>query len=194
MIDFSKLSRPTTAAERQRDDEQRIARQIEEDLKRRREWSRKSVTVILALEAEFRHTLSGDQCLHLRGAQADGKTIAATWYAPEHFTRRQVDAIFDPADRRRQSDARRILERRHLQRQEALHFRRPIHPLARRSPRAMTHRRKTEADRPRIALRNTRHASQRSQNAGRSTPLRPPKTARVRWDQYEHRNRHKNAK
>jgi hypothetical protein len=95
MIDFSKLSRPTTAAERQRDEEQRIARQIEEDLKRRREWSRKSVTVILALDAEFRHTLSGDQCLHLRGAQVDGKTIAATWYAPEHFTRRQVDAIFD---------------------------------------------------------------------------------------------------
>ena len=48
MIDFSKLSRPTTAAERQRDEEQRIARQIEEDLKRRREWSRKSVTVILS--------------------------------------------------------------------------------------------------------------------------------------------------
>src|SRR5208283_581635 len=39
--------------------------------------------------------LSGGQCLHLRGAQADGKTVAATWYAPEHFTRRQVDAIFD---------------------------------------------------------------------------------------------------
>jgi len=53
------------------------------------------VTVILALGAEFRHTLSGGQCLHLRGAQADGKTVAATWYAPEHFTRRQVDAIFD---------------------------------------------------------------------------------------------------
>jgi hypothetical protein len=95
MIDFSKLSRPTTAAERQRDEEQRIARQIEEDLKRRRDWSRKSVTVILTLESEFRHTLSGGQCLHLRGAQADGKTVAATWYAPEHFTRRQVDAIFD---------------------------------------------------------------------------------------------------
>ncbi len=95
MIDFSKLTRPTTAAERQRDDEQHIARQIEEDLKRRHEWSRKSVTVILALEAEFRHTLSGDQCLHIRGAQADGKTVAATWYAPKHFTRRQVDAIFN---------------------------------------------------------------------------------------------------
>ena len=94
MIDFSKL-KVLTAAERQRDDEQRIARQIEEDLKRRREWSRKSVTVTLSLEAEFRHTLSGGQCLHLRGAQADGKTVAATWYAPEHFTRRQVDAIFD---------------------------------------------------------------------------------------------------
>ncbi len=94
MIDFSKL-RVLTAAERQHDDEQRVALQIEEDLKRRREWSRKSVTVILALEAEFRHTLSGDQCLHLRGAQADGKTVAATWYAPEHFTRRQVDALFD---------------------------------------------------------------------------------------------------
>jgi hypothetical protein len=72
MIDFSKL-RILTAAERQRDDEQRIARQIEEDLKRRREWSRKSVTVTLSLEAEFRHTLSGGQCLHLRGAHASSK-------------------------------------------------------------------------------------------------------------------------
>jgi hypothetical protein len=95
MIDFSKLSRPTTAAERQLDEEQRIARQIEEDLKRRRDWSRKSVTVILGLEAEFRHTLPGGQCLHIRGAQADGKPVAATWYAPEHFTRRQGDAIFN---------------------------------------------------------------------------------------------------
>jgi len=53
MIDFSKL-RVLTAAERQRDDEQRMARQIEEDLKRRRDWSRKRVTVTLSLEAEFR--------------------------------------------------------------------------------------------------------------------------------------------
>jgi len=95
MIDFSQLSRPITAAEPARDEEQRITRQIEEDVKRRRDWSRKSVTVILALDAEFRHTLSGGQCLHLRGAQADGKTVAATWYAPEHFTRQLVDTIFD---------------------------------------------------------------------------------------------------
>ncbi len=95
MVDFSKLSRPKTAAERVRDDQDRIAREIEQDLARRSQWTRKTVALTLIRETEFRHSLSGDRALHLHGAQADGKTVSVTWYAPDHFTHEQTDAVFN---------------------------------------------------------------------------------------------------
>jgi hypothetical protein len=95
MINFSKLSRPANAAEREADEARRIAQEIASDRTRRQEWSRRTVTLTLDRAAECRHSFSGDQCLHLHGTQDDGKTISAAWYAPSHFAREQVYAIFE---------------------------------------------------------------------------------------------------
>jgi len=95
MIDFRKLSRPVSPAEREADEQRRAAEEIANDMTRRQQWSRKTVALTLDRDAEFRHTLSGDQCLHLHGTHDDGKTISAAWYAPSHFAREQVYAIFE---------------------------------------------------------------------------------------------------
>ena len=95
MIDFSKLARPKSSADRQRDEDQRIAQQIADDMKRRREWSRKSVALILIRPAEWRYTNAGVSTLQLRGDQYNGRPIAATWFAPEHYVPDQVDAVYN---------------------------------------------------------------------------------------------------
>jgi len=91
MIDFSKLKVPT-AAEIAEAEQRRRAQEIAGDMTRRREWSRKSVALTLTRETEFRHTLSGGQCLHLHGSQPNGRTIDAV---PDHFTRGQIDEIWN---------------------------------------------------------------------------------------------------
>ena len=63
MLDFSKLSRPKTADERRRDEDQRIARLIADDINRRREWSSATVAMILTRDAEHRYTASGGSSL-----------------------------------------------------------------------------------------------------------------------------------
>lgn len=95
MIDFNKLSRPVSAAEREADEQRRAAEEIASDRTRRQEWSRRTVTLTLDRDPECRHSFSGDQCFHLHGAQDDGKTISAAWYAPNYFARDQVDGIFE---------------------------------------------------------------------------------------------------
>jgi hypothetical protein len=95
MIDFSKLSRPTSAAERARDEQERIARHIEKDLKRRSEWSRRKAILTLTSDAEIRHTMSGDRILHLRGDDDRGRPTSARWYSPDHFEAGAVNALLD---------------------------------------------------------------------------------------------------
>ena len=94
MIDFSKLKVPT-AAEIAEAEQRRRAQEIASDMTRRHEWSRKTVALTLTRETEFRHTLSGRQCLHLHGSQPNGRTIDAVWYALDHFTRGQIDEIWN---------------------------------------------------------------------------------------------------
>jgi hypothetical protein len=94
VIDFSKLKVPT-AAEIAEAGQRRRAQEIAGDMTRRHEWSRKAVALTLTRETEFRHTLSGGQCLHLHGSQPNGRTIDAVWYAPDHFTRGQIDEIWN---------------------------------------------------------------------------------------------------
>jgi hypothetical protein len=95
MIDFSKLSRPMSAAELEADDKRRAAQTIAHDMKRRQERSRRRVQLTITREVDTRHTFSGEQCLHIHGAQPDGKPANATWYAPDHFTRDQVDGVLE---------------------------------------------------------------------------------------------------
>jgi hypothetical protein len=95
MIDFSKLARPKSSADRQRDEDQRIAQQIADDMKRRREWSRKSVALILIQPAEWRYTNAGVSTLQLRGDQNNGRPIAATWFSPKHYTHEQIEAVYN---------------------------------------------------------------------------------------------------
>ena len=95
MIDFSTLPRPKSAAERQRDEDQRLAQQVADDLKRRREWSRKSVALTLVRQAEWRYTNAGVSTLHLRGERNDARPIAITWFAPEHYTQEQITALYN---------------------------------------------------------------------------------------------------
>jgi hypothetical protein len=83
-----------SAADLEEDDNRRAAQRIADDMKRRREWSRKRIELTITREVDSRHTFSGEQCLHNYGAQPDGKPAAATWYAPDHFTHDQVTAVF----------------------------------------------------------------------------------------------------
>ncbi|VFU17543.1 hypothetical protein [Methylocella tundrae] len=95
MIDFSTLPRPKSAAERQRDEDQRVTSQVADDLKRRREWNRKSVALTLVRQAEWRYTNAGTSTLQLRGERNDGRPIAITWFAPEHYTQEQINAVYN---------------------------------------------------------------------------------------------------
>ena len=93
MIDFSTLPRPKSAAERQRDEDQRVARQVADDLKRRREWSGATVDLILIEDSSRRLTASGGIALHLRGARDNGSPLAVTWFAPDHYTKEEIKNI-----------------------------------------------------------------------------------------------------
>ena len=94
MIDFSKLSRARSAAEREVDEQRRIAQEIAADLARREERSSKSVVLKLTSDAEFRHTMSGDRIIFLRGGDGRGRPTTAHWYAPDHFGAEAVNALF----------------------------------------------------------------------------------------------------
>jgi hypothetical protein len=95
MIDFSKLSRPRSAAERARDDEIRRAQNIVNDLKRREERWKIRINLKLTDAAEVRHTMSGDRVLHLRGDGHRGRPAAACWFAPDYLEAGAVNALLE---------------------------------------------------------------------------------------------------
>lgn len=95
MVDFSKF-RVRTAEEMRAEDEKRHARAVDEDLARRRERSRRSVSITLEDDAESRVTLSGPPLIHLRGSQADRKPVRTTWFAPDHMSRDEFDNFLRP--------------------------------------------------------------------------------------------------
>jgi hypothetical protein len=95
-IDFSKLSRPTSAAEREEADARRRAQEIERDKARRLEHSHKSVVITLERDAETRFHVDGSQVIHLHGLQDDQKPVHATWYAPDYLSRAETHAIILP--------------------------------------------------------------------------------------------------
>lgn len=93
MLDFSKLLRPQSAAERLEQEQRRREREIADDHARRLLRSRKTVVITLTHEPESRFVLSGASVLHLHGDQPNGHETSAVWYAPDHMTRAEFDAI-----------------------------------------------------------------------------------------------------
>jgi hypothetical protein len=94
MIDFTKLKVPT-AEELKEMDERRRQAAIAEDMERRRERSRKSVTITLGCDAECRSTMQGTKLIDFRGKQADGKPLRAVWYAPDHMDHEEFSELYN---------------------------------------------------------------------------------------------------
>jgi hypothetical protein len=92
MLDFSKLCRPT-ALERLEDDQRRRDAAIADDHARRVLRARKTVIITLTHDPEARFAISGASVLHLFGEQTNGREARAAWYAPDHMTREDFDAI-----------------------------------------------------------------------------------------------------
>ncbi|HUZ91942.1 MAG TPA: hypothetical protein VMU78_08590 [Methylocella sp.] len=84
MIDFSQL-RVLTAEERKQADERHRQQAIDQDTAQRRERSRRTVTIALTCDAEFRHTMQGTKLVSFRGKQSNGKPVQAVWYAPDYM-------------------------------------------------------------------------------------------------------------
>jgi hypothetical protein len=94
MIDFSKLKVPT-AEELKEMHERRRKNAIAEDMTKRREHSRKSLTITLDCGAECRFTMQGSQLIAFHGTQADGKPVRAIWYAPDHMDRKELSELYN---------------------------------------------------------------------------------------------------
>jgi hypothetical protein len=94
MVDFSKLSSPTTPEKRQADEERRRAQEIEQEKARRQACSSKTVIMTLDRAPEMRFQMDGTPFITLHGQQDDRKTLLAYWYAPSYFDRDKVEAIF----------------------------------------------------------------------------------------------------
>jgi hypothetical protein len=93
MIDFSKLTVPT-AEELKKMDERRRQRTIAEDMAKRRERSRKSVTITLDCDAQCRFTMQGSKLIAFHGTQADGKHVHAVWYAADHMDQEEFNTLY----------------------------------------------------------------------------------------------------
>jgi hypothetical protein len=95
MIDFRKLE-PPTAAELKTTEQRRRTQEIEADTDRRTERSSRRITVILSHDADHRFTMSGTRAIHLHAVQEDGRSVRAIWYAPDHATDDQIQAVYAP--------------------------------------------------------------------------------------------------
>jgi hypothetical protein len=94
MIDFSKLTVPT-AEELKEVDERRRQRTIAEDMAKRRERSRKSVTITLERGAECRSTMQGTKLIDFHGTQPDVKPLRGVWYAPDHMDHDEFNRLYN---------------------------------------------------------------------------------------------------
>jgi hypothetical protein len=92
MIDFRKLGRPDPI-EMGDAEQKRCAQEIADDRTRRTERARETITITLSHDAEPRFTRSGTRSVQLCGAQADGRQVRATWYAPGHATDDEAFAV-----------------------------------------------------------------------------------------------------
>lgn len=93
MFDFTKLSRPRSAAERLEDEKRRHEAAVADDHARRTLRSRSTVVITLTDEPETRFTMTGEGALHLRGRRSNGRQTRAVWYAPDHKGRDEFDAV-----------------------------------------------------------------------------------------------------
>lgn len=92
MFDFTKLRRPN-AAEQREQEQRRRADAIAADHTRRLLRSRDALRVALTDHLEARFTIAGDRAVHFYGDQPNGREARAVWYAPDHMSRDEFDAI-----------------------------------------------------------------------------------------------------
>lgn len=92
MFDFSKLRRPS-ATEQREQEQRRRADAIAADHTRRLLRSRDALRVTLTDHPDARFTIAGDRAVHLYGDQPNGREARAVWYAPDHMSRDEFDAI-----------------------------------------------------------------------------------------------------
>jgi hypothetical protein len=92
MFDFSKLRRPSAAEQREQEQRRRAAA-IEDDHTRRLLRSRDALRITLTDHPDARFTVSGACALHLYGDRPNGREVRAVWYAPDHMSRDEFDAI-----------------------------------------------------------------------------------------------------
>jgi hypothetical protein len=92
MIDFSKLERPSPE-EAEKDEKARRDREVEADLARRTERTKKTVTLTCTRDAEQYFAFSGTKHLSIHGIQPDGRPVSASWYAPDHATDEEIASV-----------------------------------------------------------------------------------------------------
>lgn len=85
-LDFSKLSRPKTEAERLADERRWLADQRARDAAKREENSRKSISLTVA-ETHPRSTTSGDRVISIYGTDVKGRQAKAEFWVPECYER-----------------------------------------------------------------------------------------------------------
>jgi hypothetical protein len=94
MFDFTKLTVPTAEKVKEMD-ERRRERTIAEDMAKRRERRRKSVSITLDCDAECRSTMQGTKLIDFHATQADGKPVHAIWYAPDHMDQDEFIGLYN---------------------------------------------------------------------------------------------------
>ncbi|WP_159732532.1 hypothetical protein [Methylosinus sp. Ce-a6] len=92
MFDFTKLRRPN-AAELREQEQRRRADAIAADHTRRLLRSRDTLVVTLTDHHKEHVTIPGARAVHFYGDKADGRAVHAVWYAPDHLSRDEFDAI-----------------------------------------------------------------------------------------------------
>jgi hypothetical protein len=94
-FDFSKLKRPNKE-EMEAADQERRNGEIKEDHEKRLSYCKYEIRVALTYDTEIYFTATGSQRATFRGRDTNGREIRAIWYAPDHLTRDETDALVRP--------------------------------------------------------------------------------------------------
>ena len=93
-IDFSKL-KVRGAEELKQADERRYQQAIAEDMAKRQERCRRTITITLTCDAESRYTMGGTRLISFQGNQPDRKPVHTIYYAPDHFGDENFEAAIE---------------------------------------------------------------------------------------------------
>lgn len=88
MIDFAKLLEEDPAeraARRADEDAARREREIQDDIKRRKSWSRHTLRVTILEEPDIRSTRLGDPIAHINAQDETGTPVPAIYWIPTYY-------------------------------------------------------------------------------------------------------------